>query len=159
MYFPSFSTKALSLFKDPFRIHVECSFHVSWTMTVFQSLIAFVTILKSPGQVFLFRSFFLSSLPSFRRHAERSALCRVPSHDPEISTWAKPKSWTLNWVSPPGTPDRLFHRVFLRLGLSDVFLMIRLEVWVLGKEIFTFNILFHILAFYVTYSIHICFTK
>ena len=40
-------------------------------------------------------------------HAERGdpygALHRAPSHDPEITTWAKTKSWSLNWPHYLGT--------------------------------------------------------
>ena len=35
---------------------------------------------------------------SSRFHSE------LGSHDPEIMTWAKTKSWTLNWLSQPGAP-------------------------------------------------------
>jgi len=35
---------------------------------------------------------------------ERGALRGAQSHDPEIMTLAKIKSWMLNWINHPGTP-------------------------------------------------------
>ena len=43
------------------------------------------------------------SIPS-RLQTKLRAQCRAQSHDPEIMTWAKIKSWMFNWLSHPGAP-------------------------------------------------------
>ena len=41
------------------------------------------------------------------------------SHDPEIMTWAKIKSWTFSWLSHPGAPYHFNYNVFRCLSLWD----------------------------------------
>ena len=58
-------------------------------------------------------------IPS-RLYALRGAWLRAVSHDPEVMTWAKIKSWTLSQLSHPGNPRIIFLISFweFHLGLS-----------------------------------------
>ena len=41
---------------------------------------------------------------SSRLHTEHRAQCGTPSHNPEITTWARNKSWIVNQLHHPGNP-------------------------------------------------------
>ena len=88
--------------------------------------------------LFIFERERESALKWEERHRERESSSWLPaehrgwlgpqSQNPEIRTWAKIKSQTLNWMSHPGAPELTFKR------------------WTLAWRSFPFFILFKILS-------------
>ena len=52
-----------------------------------------------------------------RLHAHHGARCRAQSHNPEIMTWAKVKSWTLNQLSHSGILGKSLYRGLYALNI------------------------------------------